>query len=155
MASLGPYGGQHVEVGSSAGGPAGGTQAEQSSQDQEPDEAGEGDDDLGDAALLSDSGEGGAQRRPDDDACHSAEKSDDHRLGPDHGPDLPSFHPYRPQQAELVGALEHREHQGIDDPDQGDEDGQGQQDVDQPEEQVDRGLLRMFELGPGLDPTLG
>ncbi len=49
-----------------------------------------------------------------------------------------------------MGALEHRQHQSVDDPDQGDHDGQGQQDIDQAELLVDRGLLGVLVLGAGL-----
>jgi hypothetical protein len=47
----------------------------------------------------------------------------DHRFGPDHRADLTAFHADRPQQADLAGALEHREHEGIHDPDERDEHG--------------------------------
>ena len=49
------------------------------------------------------------------------------RLGADHGPHLATFHADSPQEPDLVGPLEHREHQRIDDTDQGDNHGQGQQ----------------------------
>ena len=116
---------------------------------QEHHQAGERDDHVGDALLLQRGGEGGAEGGPDDDPDDGAEDRQDHRLGPDHGPHLAPLHPDRPQQADLVGALEHRQHEGVDDPDEGDEDGQGQQGVDQAEQLVDLGLLRLLELRPG------
>jgi hypothetical protein len=41
----------------------------------------------------------------------------DHCLGPDHGPDLAPPHADRAEQADLAGALEHREHERVHDPD--------------------------------------
>ena len=46
-------------------------------------------------------------------------------------------HADRPQQAELPGALEDRERQGVGDAEQGDEHGQGEQGVDEVEDHVD------------------
>ncbi len=55
--------------------------------------------------------------RPDDDPDHGAEDGQDHRLRADHRPDLPAFHADGTQQADLVGALEDRQHQRVHDPD--------------------------------------
>jgi hypothetical protein len=60
MASLGPYGDQHVEIGRSAGGPAARAEAEQACQDEEADKAGEGDDDLSNAPVFEGGGKGDA-----------------------------------------------------------------------------------------------
>ena len=53
-----------------------------------------------------------------------------------------------------MGALEHREHERVDDPDERDEHRQGEEGVDQAEHLVDGGL-GVLELGPGLDLTFG
>ena len=45
---------------------------------------------------------------PDDDADDGTEQGQDDRLGADHGADLSALHPDGPEQADLVGALEHR-----------------------------------------------
>ena len=90
---------------------------------------------------CSDDDEGDAEARPDDDADDRAEDGEDHRLGADHGPDLAALHADRPQQPDLVGALEHRQHERVHDPDEGDDHGQGEQRVDQAEQLVDLGRL--------------
>ena len=74
-----------------------------------------------------------------DDADDGAEHGQDHRLGADHRPDLAALHADGPQQPDFVRALEHREHEGVDDPDQGDEHGQGEQRVDQAQQLVHLG----------------
>ena len=87
--------------------------------------------------CLSDDGEGDAEPGPDDDADERPEDREDDRFGPDHGPDLAAPHADGAQQADLVGALEDREHERVHDADEGDEDGERQQDVDEPEQLVD------------------
>jgi hypothetical protein len=87
----------------------------------------------------------------DDDPDDGAEDRQDDCFGPDHRPDLAPLHADRPEQADLAGALEHREHERVHDPDQRDEHGQGEQGVDQPEDLVDAGRLGLVELSPGLD----
>ena len=82
-----------------------------------------------------------AQSGPDDDADDGAEQRDDHRLGADHRPDLAALHPDRAEQADLARALEHRQHQRVDDSDQRDEHGQREQHVHEPELLVDLVLL--------------
>ena len=61
------------------------------------------------------------------------------------------FMPTAAQQPDLVGALEHRQHERVDDPDEGDDHGQGEQRVDEAEQLVDLCRLRRLELGPRLD----
>ena len=102
------------------------------------------------SVSLSERHQGNAHAGPDDDADDGPEDGQDHRLRADHGPHLAPFHAHGPQQADLAGALEHREHQRVDDAHQGDDDGQGEQGVDQAEQLVDAGDLGLFELGPGL-----
>ena len=72
---------------------------------------------------LSRSDDGQREPEPgaDDDADHGAEERDDHRLRADHRPHLPPFHPDGAQQSDLVRALEHRQHERVDDPDQRDQ----------------------------------
>ena len=95
----------------------------------------DGYDHVGDA--LSERHQGYADARADDDADDGAEDRQDHRFRADHGPDLAPLHADRAQQADLVGALEHRQHQRVDDPDEGDDHRQGEQGVDQAEQLVD------------------
>ncbi len=73
----------------------------------------------------------------------------------DHRPHLPSFHTHRPQEPDLVGPLEDREHERVHNADEGDHDGQRQEGVDQRQELVDLGSLRFLEAGPGLDLQIG
>ena len=101
--------------------------------------------------LLQRLGEGDPETGSDDDADQRTEEGEDHRFRSDHDANLPTFHADRPEQADLVRALEDGEHQRVDDPDEGDEYGQGEERVDQAEELVDLGLLRRLELGAGLD----
>ena len=55
-------------------------------------------------------------------------------------PQLRAGHADGPQQPELAGPLEDRQRQGVGDAEQGDEDGQGEQGVDQAEHLVDRAV---------------
>src|SRR5919197_1974543 len=61
----------------------------------------------------------------------------DHALVPDHPPHLPPRHPDRSQHPELACPLEHREHERVHHPEQADDHGQGQQDVQELEQLVD------------------
>ena len=88
---------------------------------------------LGSEALNDPGGSDGTQPGADDDTDDGAEQRDHDRLRADHGPDLTALHSDRAQQADLARALEHREHQRVDDADQGDHHREGEQDVDQPE----------------------
>ena len=76
---------------------------------------------------------------------HARPGGDHHRLAADHGPDLAPAHADRSEQAQLPGALEHGEHQRVDDADNGDEDGQGQQGVDDGEQLVDLAGLILLD----------
>ena len=100
----------------------------------------------------SDRDERDAEARSDDDADDGAEDGQDHRLGADHRPDLAPLHADGAQQPDLVGALEDRQHQRVDDADEGDDHGQGQQRVDQAQQLVDLGRLRRLELRPATGP---
>ena len=62
--------------------------------------------------------------RPTASPSSRAEQRDDRRLPPDRGAHLPPAHADGPQQAELAGALEHRQGDGVGDAEQGDDDGQ-------------------------------
>ena len=95
-----------------------------------------------------------AQRRADHDPDQGAEDGQDHRFRADHRPDLSALHADGTQQADLVGPFEDREHQRVDDPDQGDDHSQAEQRVDQAQQLVHLRLLRLLELGPGLDPQV-
>ena len=99
--------------------------------------------------------QGDAQQRAHDDPDDRTEHGQDHRLGADHRPDLPAFHPDGPQQPDLVGSLEHREHERVHNADQRDEDGQGEQRVDQAQQLVHLVRLRLLELGPALHLDVG
>ena len=85
--------------------------------------------------------EGGAQQRGDD------------ALVADHPPDLTAAHADRAQHAELAGALEDRQHERVDDPEQADHDRKRQQHVEeveqrgQPLELVVDELRLVLELG--------
>ncbi len=75
----------------------------------------------------------------DDDADDGAEDGQDQRFGADHEPDLARFHADRPEQSDLPGPFEDRQHERVDNPDQGDDHRQGEEGVDEAEEGVDFG----------------
>ena len=79
-----------------------------------------------------------------------AEQGDDHRLVAHRRPQLPTGHADRPQQAELTGALEDRQRQGVGDAEQGDEHRQAEQGVDQVEDHVDLRVCAVDVLVPVL-----
>ena len=74
-----------------------------------------------------DPAEHGAQRQPD----QRAERGDDHRLQAQYRPGLATGLAHRPQQADLAAPLVDRQRQRVGDAEQGDDDGQGEQDVDE------------------------
>ena len=76
------------------------------------------------------------QRRadPEQDPEHAAEQRGDDALVADHPPQLAAAHPDRAQHPELPRALEHRQHQRVDDPEQADDDRQRQQHVEEVQE---------------------
>ena len=108
-------------------------------------------DGVGDALLFQRRHQRDAHAGTDDDPDDGAEDGQDDRFGPDHRPDLAPLHADRPEQADLAGAFEHREHERVHDPDERDKHGQREQGVDQAEELVDAGRLGLLELSPGLD----
>ena len=96
----------------------------------------------------------GPEPRADHDPDHGAENRDDHGLRADHLPDLTAFHPHRPQQADLARALEHRQHERVDDADHARQNRQRKQHVDQSELLVDACLLGLLELRTALHPDV-
>ena len=96
-----------------------------------------GDRDTGDPLVLQRL----RQRQPDADpepgATHGTDQRDHHGLPADHGPDLAAGHADRTEQAQLPGALEDRERQGVDDAEQGDHDRQQEHHGDEQQQVVD------------------
>ena len=87
----------------------------------------------GDGDAVERQDEGDPEPAAGDDADDGAEDRQDDRFQADHHPDLAPLHPHSTQAAELVCPLEDRQHQGVDNPDHGNEHCQGQQSVDQAE----------------------
>ena len=85
---------------------------------------------LGDALVAQRPDHGRAEAGADDDAEQRAEDRDHHRLDGDHPHGLRPAEADRPQQAQLAGALQHRQRQRVDDAQHRDEDRQRQQDLD-------------------------
>ena len=101
--------------------------------------------------FLSDDDERDAEPGAHDNPDECTEDRKDHRLGADHDPHLAPAHAHGPQETDLVGSLEHREHEGVYDADERDGHGERQQSIDEAEQLVHLRLLRLDELGPGLD----
>ncbi len=86
-------------------------------------------------------GERRAEQRADHDADDCAKQCDHDRFGGDHAYDLAASHADCAQQPDLTRALEDRQHQVLDDPDQRHQNSQCEQHVDQVEQRVDVVLL--------------
>ena len=76
------------------------------------------------------------QDEPEAHAQHGADQRGDDALVAHHPADLPARHADRAQRAELPRPLERRQHERVDDPEQGDDHGQRQQHVEDGQELV-------------------
>ena len=63
-----------------------------------------------------------ARIEPEHDPDERADQRGDHALVADHPPRLPARHPDRAQHPDLARALEHGQHERVDDPEQADDD---------------------------------
>ncbi len=75
--------------------------------------------------CFNDKAKATAEPSSDDNTDDGAKDGEYHRFGPDHCPHLSTLHPYRPEQTDLVGPFEHREHQRVHDSNECDDNGQG------------------------------
>ena len=89
--------------------------------------------------------------RPSPTPRRGAERGDQCRLEAHHPAQLAAGHANRPNQAELTGALEHRQGQRVGDADQGDHHGQRDHHVHHRQDLVDHALDPLAELVGGLD----
>ena len=91
-------------------------------------------------------------RSPTARPTSAADPGDDHRLATHHSPQLPTRHADGPEHADLVRALEHRQRERVDDPENRDELRQEQQRNGDREELVDGALLVAAVLVAGRAP---
>ena len=87
-----------------------------------------------------------AEEKSESDAQSSADERRHHALVPDHPPHLASGHPDCSQHSELAGALVHREDEGVDDPEEADDDGEREEHVDDVQDGGETGDLVVLEL---------
>jgi hypothetical protein len=119
-------GGERIEPGGSPGRPGGCERSRQERRDQEDGEGGPGDGESDAPGRQRPGGEPG-QQQAGCDAGDRADEGDDLALDVDHAPQLGARHADRAQHPDIPRPLGDGQGQGIDDPEQADDDTQGQQ----------------------------